>query len=209
MQATGPCQGKEVASLAAMLARAFAHDPLYEYVFPDPATRERGTAWDMGGVLRYGIRFGEVLASPEKTACAVWLPPGETDFTEARMSDVGMLNAASHIGEDADRRLNGFVHASEEHHRRIVARPHWYLVVLGVEPQAQSRGLGSALLMITLRRAAHDKLPVYLETINPRNVAFYERRGFVVRAEAPLPEGDVTVWYMVRDPECQGPLTIR
>ena len=41
--------------------------------------------------------------------------------------------------------------------------------------------------------------PVWLETTNPRNVAFYERHGFVVQGRRSVPN-DVTLVGLLREP---------
>ena len=74
--------------------------------------------------------------------------------------------------------------------------PHWYLGVLGVDPDFQGRGLGTALLNAFLRRVDSDCAPSYLETDRRENVPFYERVGFeTVREVSVL---DVPVWCMWR-----------
>ena len=57
---------------------------------------------------------------------------------------------------------------------------HWYLVVAGVRPKAQRRGLGSLLMQHGLDAADRDRMPVYLGTADPANVAYYERFGLRV-----------------------------
>ena len=188
-------------ALARLTARAFFNDPLHEYLFPDEARRDRLAVWDMSHLIQYGIRFGEVYATSSLSGCAVWLPPGETDFTEERMAEVGMLDSAAHIGADAEQRMSRFVTESEEFHRSVAPHRHWYLVLLGVDPPRQGEGIGSALLAPILARADEGKLPVYLETAHPGNISFYQKRGFAVRAKAPLSDGGATLWYMVRDPK--------
>ena len=61
---------------------------------------------------------------------------------------------------------------------------HWYLVVAGVRPEAQRQGLGSRLMRQELATADSDGIPVYLETANRANVAYYERFGFTVIDQA-------------------------
>jgi GNAT superfamily N-acetyltransferase len=61
---------------------------------------------------------------------------------------------------------------------------HWYLPWLGVVPDGQGSGLGGRLLEHGLGIVDQSHLPAYLETPNPRTLAFYERRGFVVTAES-------------------------
>ncbi len=194
------CNVSHVGMLAKLSARAFFNDPLYEYIFPDAATREILAAWELGNIAEYGIRFGEVYATSTLSGCAIWLPPGETDFTEVRMGEVGMLNSPAYFGAESEERLTAFMTESEECHRRVAPHPHWYLVLLGVDPARQGEGIGSALLAAGLAKADASRFPVYLETASPHNVPFYQRRGFEVRLEASLSEGGTHLWYMVRDP---------
>jgi ribosomal protein S18 acetylase RimI-like enzyme len=69
--------------------------------------------------------------------------------------------------------LQGSLHPEE---------PHWYLPWIGVRPEAQGKGVGSALLARGLARADADGLPAYLEATSRRNAALYARYGFEVRA---------------------------
>ena len=77
--------------------------------------------------------------------------------------------------------------------------PHYYLAVLGTEPEFQGRGIGSALLRPVLDICDRDEIPAYLESSKERNIAFYARHGFRVTREVTLPKGP-PVWLMWRDP---------
>lgn len=59
---------------------------------------------------------------------------------------------------------------------------HWYLPMIGVDPRAQGRGLGGALMRHAVARCDRDRAPAYLETANPRNIPLYERFGFEAMA---------------------------
>ena len=194
------CGRPHVDALAKLSGRAFFTDPLYEYVFPDAATREALAAWELGGIVHYGVRFGEAYAAPDLSGCAVWLPPGQTDFTLERMAEIGMQDSAAHIGVGPEERLMRFITESEECHGRVAADLHWYLVLLVVDPARQEEGIGSALLAAGLERADAEGYAVYLEATNPLNVPFYQKRGFEVRLEATLSDSGAHIWYMVRDP---------
>lgn len=77
--------------------------------------------------------------------------------------------------------------------------PHWYLPLIGVEPMAQGRGLGTALLRHRLERCDAEGLPAYLEATTERNRDLYARHGFevlrVLQAGASPP-----MWAMLRRP---------
>jgi ribosomal protein S18 acetylase RimI-like enzyme len=57
---------------------------------------------------------------------------------------------------------------------------HWYLPVVGVDPNAQGRGLGGALMRHALARCDAEGSSAYLESTNPRNISLYERHGFKI-----------------------------
>lgn len=194
------CKRTHLDALAGLFGRAFFNDPLYKYVFPDATQRVRLTAWDLGKIVEYGLHFGEVYATSMLSGCVVWLPPGETDFTEERMAEVGMLDSAAHIGAEPQARMMRFVMESEEFHRRVAPSHHWYMVLLGVDPSRQGQGIGSELIAPVLEKADRGMFPVYLETASPDNLAFYHRFGFEVCAEAALTDGGAYIWYMVRKP---------
>lgn len=76
--------------------------------------------------------------------------------------------------------------------------PHWYLGILGVEPDRQNAGLGTALLRSWLARVDEEDAASYLETDRAENVGFYRRVGFeVVNEQRVLGVG---VWCMWRTP---------
>lgn len=58
------------------------------------------------------------------------------------------------------------------------SEPHWHLSIIGVDPAHQGKGHGDALMSYALERCDRGKLPVYLESTNPRNISLYRRHGF-------------------------------
>ena len=65
--------------------------------------------------------------------------------------------------------------------------PHWYLAILGVEPDAQGRGLGAQLMQPLLDRCDTDGTDAYLESSKESNIPFYQRFGFEVTGELKVP----------------------
>jgi GNAT superfamily N-acetyltransferase len=89
--------------------------------------------------------------------------------------------------------------AVREIERRHPVAPHFYLSVLGTEPQQQGGGIGSALLGPVLQRCDADEMGAYLECSKEPNVEFYARHGFAVTERIELPEGP-SLWLMWREP---------
>lgn len=87
----------------------------------------------------------------------------------------------------------------EWRHGRDVREPHYYVRDVGVLPEAQGRGLGTALLRPTLDLCDRNGLPAYLEASSARNALLYERLGFQLTAELRV-AGGPPLRLMLRPP---------
>jgi GNAT superfamily N-acetyltransferase len=74
--------------------------------------------------------------------------------------------------------------------------PHMHLGPIGVAPDAQGRGIGTALMHHYVEHLKREQCAGYLETDRAENVEFYKKFGFVVQREEEL-IGTAT-WYMWR-----------
>jgi ribosomal protein S18 acetylase RimI-like enzyme len=83
--------------------------------------------------------------------------------------------------------------------RRHPSVPHYYIQVIAVDPDYQSSGYGDALLKKVLNQCRHNNLPVYLETGQKNNLAYYDRYGFKVCGDTRLP-GGLHLWSLLRNP---------
>jgi ribosomal protein S18 acetylase RimI-like enzyme len=68
-----------------------------------------------------------------------------------------------------------------------------------VEPAFQGKGYGQRVLTPTLERIDNEAKAVYLETLNPGAVPFYQKLGFHICEEVHLPEGGPPMWSMLRE----------
>jgi ribosomal protein S18 acetylase RimI-like enzyme len=85
----------------------------------------------------------------------------------------------------------------EWRHARHVREPHYYVRDIGVHPDTQGRGLGSALMRPLLDRCDQEGLSAYIEASSERSAALYERLGFQHIKE--LRVGDSPpLWLMIR-----------
>jgi ribosomal protein S18 acetylase RimI-like enzyme len=82
--------------------------------------------------------------------------------------------------------------------KQLAPFPHWYLAVLGVDPEFQGRGYAGHLLRPMLARLDRERLPAYLETTTEDYVAMYRHFGFEVIKEDTLPGSDTKMWVMIR-----------
>lgn len=195
-----PLQGLSREESESMLGRAFEEDPLVVHVTPDERRRRDAAARIQGGMLRYALHYGKVDYLSDMGGLAIWLPPGEPHMTLPRMIRTGGLGVPFALGFKAVWRLWRYSRLKEALRREVTDGPHWYLVVLGVDPLRQRSGLGRTLLGLGLARADAGWYPSYLETLKEENVPFFERHGFEVKASAWLQDGGPRMWAMVRPP---------
>ncbi len=181
------------------LERAFANDPMFTWMFPDPEQRSRSLRLMNRVALQYGIRYGHVTESGDGMAVAIWIPPGRTISTGG-MIRCGLLALPFSIGLRPFVRFAGANDVMGKFHKKYVPESHWYLLIVGVDPELQGQGLGSALVKESLAKADESNCPCYLETSEERNLAFYERLGFAVVGTAPLGKGGPPGWAMRRNP---------
>ena len=186
---------------AGVLVRSFAADPGLLFVLPDGADRDRLSSELARSVVRYALRCGMPLATVEPVrGVALWFPPDSPAPTIEDLDETGIAHVPDRIGPAAWSRFKRMLDHLDALHPEYAPDPHWYLAMIGVDPAWQQRGLGAALLIPALAQADRDGVACYLETPNRENVGFYERHGFRVMAETDIPESDVHIWLMRRDP---------
>jgi GNAT superfamily N-acetyltransferase len=190
----------EIGDLAAVLARALARDPFYLYLAGDAPERSQRMRDGWAGILRFGsAHLSHTYTTDDLAGAAVWLPPGYRG--PGLIDGLRQLPAMARLAGWRRLRMVGDAVASLEQHRhRHVGAPHFYLSAIGVEPDRQGEGVGTALMQPVLDRCDREGLPAYLETAVARNVLLYERLGFDVVEEMDLPGTDIHGWQMLRAP---------
>jgi ribosomal protein S18 acetylase RimI-like enzyme len=191
----------DLPAAAAALNRAFYNDPLQVYTLPDPAERAERSPALFSAALRYGLLFGEVLTTPgEPLGAAIWLGPEAWHITDERAAQAGFDRLPAEMGAEATDRFFSVLAVCDEAHRRDVRPDHWWVMVLGVAPEAQGKGLARALLDPVMQRADAAGQQCYLETANPTNIAFYKRIGFEQITELVHEPSGVHLYTFRRDP---------
>jgi GNAT superfamily N-acetyltransferase len=194
VDAAQPLGRAGVDEAAGVLARALADDPGWIHVFPDAAPRvgrmTRMLRTMIGGAY---VGHGASLAITG-AAAAIWTPPGAHDvpvLTALRLAP----RLAWLLGRRSGRAIRLF--------RAMTAgnpkEPHYYLAILGVDPQHQGKGLGVAVCAPVLARCDETRTLAWLESTNPKNHSFYLRLGFELAAETPIPGGP-TICFFARRP---------
>jgi GNAT superfamily N-acetyltransferase len=196
-----PLAPRDAAAAAGVLARAFADSPVYRVVLAGASDLarvralrrvKRGfvAALQGQGASRAAFLEGQ-LAGIALTVCPGRFPLSirEELLQAAGCATTGAAAIVRLL------RLTAYMRA------RHPAEPHFYLFALGVEPAAQGKGVGKALLADLHARADADGMPCYLETERQSNVRLYEGVGYRVVTDENVPGFDeLRMWTMQRSP---------
>jgi GNAT superfamily N-acetyltransferase len=195
-QAVRKATVEDIPRLAEALARAFDSDPPMRWFLPDAATRVERTRRLFDVMLRR-VHLGRdyCYTTEDVVGGALWVPPGtwRLGVVDQVVLLPGMLRV---FGRGLARAQRGLT-MMESGHPTV---PHYYLDSLGVEPEWQGRGVGSALMQPVLARCDAERVPAYLNAGSARSRDLYSRHGFRVTEEFRLPEGGPPLWRMWREP---------
>lgn len=154
----------------ATLTLAFAADPMTRWSWPDPRTYLEAFPKFVEAFGGEAFPKGSAHRVDGCAGVALWLPPGVEPDGEA----MGALMQATMKGQALMEGAQIMPQMASYHPKE----PHWYLPLIGIDPQHQGKGLGGALLDHALALSDRDGVPAYLESSNPRNIGLYERHGF-------------------------------
>jgi ribosomal protein S18 acetylase RimI-like enzyme len=194
----GPLGPAHEAEAAELLALAFCDQPLDRAVVGGSAARrQRAARAGMRATLsttrgRADVRGAHRPGEPSRLAGVLLaLPPWAHPLPPP--SPLVQLRTLLRQGPRVAGRWSEVGEILQAHRP---PQPLWYLSLLGVEPELQGRGVGSALLRRWLVDVDAARQPAWLETARTENVRLYERFGFAVREELRLL--GIPVWLMAR-----------
>jgi ribosomal protein S18 acetylase RimI-like enzyme len=184
-------------AVARVLARAFDRDPVANYML-----RHEGLERAFGTFFRHAVlpHREAWLASADGAdgvdGVALWTPPGKWSTSSLRLLAMGPALLAAVGAKRALARALAAQRVQDRHPKK----PHWYLFTIGVDPDKQGRGVGSALLRGVLERCDAERSPAYLEASTESNARLYERHGFAVTEEMRMAPDAPPIWLMWREP---------
>jgi ribosomal protein S18 acetylase RimI-like enzyme len=159
----------------ACIVTAFIADPLARFLWPAPHDYLHAMPLLTREYAIGSFEHGSAFVSPDFGGAALWMPPG----VSPSMEDLDRLFRETVNPERVDDVRVAFEQMEEWRPKE----PHWYLPFIGVDPSAQNRGIGRALMSYGVSRCVQQGQSVYLESTNPRNISLYERHGFEVMGE--------------------------
>lgn len=184
-----------------VLAASFFNYPMFTFYFPDPKRRTRYLSWYLRNVLNCAQRYGEVYSNSDISGVIFTLPPGHTKLSIWQYIRNGFFLAPFLLGlRNYIKSMNceSFVGNTQE--RLMTNRLHYYLWGLAVDPFQKKKGIGANLMLPVLAKADAQKVPVYLEMHDEKNVRYYQQHGFDLIHTARIPKYKLPIWCMLREP---------
>jgi ribosomal protein S18 acetylase RimI-like enzyme len=180
-------------ALVELMAHAFQEASLYRYLID----AERRPEF-LRTVFRHRIAFNFdnsqidlAIENDSLVGAAIWLPPtrGQTNHD--------LENAVRNYGTEVYEKWQHFHHILFAAMARVLPEPHWSLAPIAVLPEAQGRGVASALLRPKFAEFDLSGAPCLLGTQDEANTRIYARYGFRVASEDQIAAG-LTSYVMVR-----------
>jgi ribosomal protein S18 acetylase RimI-like enzyme len=135
-------------------------------------------------VVHQTLRRGEIYLTDDNKGVALW------DFErDEKISLHYIWRNLSFLIRIGTRSVARILKSEAHVHNNFRKYPRYcHLYMIGVLPEAQGKGLASALMNPMIRRMKELAIPVFLETANPRNVDIYKKKDFKIFET--LPTGD-------------------
>lgn len=186
----------------AALTDSFVLNPLSTWMLPRRGDRARGARALVEAQVQRAVERGALVADPEGRGASLWLREnrGVNRNPLRYVQRVGHLRAASSWDPRPllrGRRYDRTAEAMLRDRRRELG-DHWRLLMLGVDPRWQRRGIGSRLLAGGLRMADEEGLPSLAISNVLRDVDLLGRFAFEVREEHEVTGGGLHLWCLVR-----------
>jgi ribosomal protein S18 acetylase RimI-like enzyme len=193
---------EDVGMAASVLGRAFADSPAYlaalDSLAPErrPAALERIKRGFVEAAVRHhqpnGYWIDGRLAGASLVLGPKQYPPS---IAAEAWWTTGCLRTGVH-GIVSFLRLRSYLG------KRHLREPHYYLFVLGVDPELQGKGIGKALLGSLHEKVDAEGACAFLETDKTINVKLYESVGYRVVTDDLVPGmNGLRMWTMRRPPK--------
>lgn len=185
-------QRKDVPQAADVLSASFADYPIFRYVLPDGADRNRGLTRIFRFLVRMALANGEVIAPSERIeGVSIWYRSEQSDGSPLTALWAGFLGLYLGVGRGPVSRLLQVAETKSTHRANLLSRPYCLLDMVGVAPSMQRLGHAQKMIEEKLEELDGKGLPCYLETSRAGTAKYYERYGFELARRYELAGMDV------------------
>lgn len=165
-----------------ILTKSFNTNQSVNYIVKQDKKRIKRVSALMDYSFEMCYMFGDVFLSNDEKACALILYPDKKRTTlQSILLDAKLIVACVGI-KNIKRTLD-----RESKIKKIQAKDEmYYLWFIGVDPEYQNSGIGTALLKEVINDSQLQKRPIYLETSTLKNLPWYINQDFKVYHELDL-----------------------
>ena len=190
----------EIESCVQVVMRAFKKDPLFTHALTSDADKATFSRF----LLNKSLILGEKSIVIKDQATILGVASYERDsgsilkglIKMVRFDFVREIITLKHmLSSESFAFFNRYMRFTTSVRPKV---PYYYLVFIGVAPEAQGRGLGRAIIEEIHARVDADKtsIGIGLDTENEANVAYYEKFGYKLIDQRNI--DGVTVYAMFR-----------
>ena len=187
---------KDIKKVLDVFLSAYSDDPMFEKFIKEEDKRR--TQFEI--MLRFCVKYGNVFSTSDKFEGVMAIVSHDKgDMTAGRIFLSGgfflglkLISLQKIMGEASK--------AIEEAKKDLDIGPYIFLFIMAVSKEFQGKGFGGKFLRAIIEKSEIEKLPIYLETQNEKNVKLYEHFGFHVVKKIDMPDPvNLPMWLMVRD----------
>ncbi|MEY2399335.1 MAG: hypothetical protein QOJ00_2509 [Actinomycetota bacterium] len=175
----------EVRRALPAVVRAFWTFPETVHLLPNEANRRRVLPRYLAADMHDAARFGGLHVAEndgQVLGAVAWLPPGKYPIGLGReLRQLARFVPVLPWAIGAAREGQRGQRTNRAQHRRF-AEPHYFLRMIGVDPERQRSGVGRRRLAPMLDQADDEHVGCFLFTATEANAAWYAGMGFDVAA---------------------------
>jgi ribosomal protein S18 acetylase RimI-like enzyme len=183
----------DAAAVAELIGGAFQHLEVSSWLVPDPVERARVLPRNFQIFVDYALQHGTVEVAADGSGASVWLP---MDGDPLPPPD----NYEQRVADSCGAWTENFLHLDTLFEANHPHAPHHHLAFLGVHPDRQSGGVGSALLDSYHHRLDGAGTAAFLEASSARSRDLYLRHGYTPLGEPYAVPNGALFYPMWREP---------
>jgi len=170
-----PATMADVDLIKSILLVSFMNDPHLTWLLEESKNKFKLNVL-IDYVVHQTLRRGEIYLTDDNNAVALW------DFERnEKMSFHYIWRNLAFLIQIGTRSVARILKSEAHVHNNFRKYPRYcHLYMIGVLPEAQGKGLASALMNPMIQRMKEKSIPVFLETANLRNVDIYKKKGFKI-----------------------------
>lgn len=169
-----PLDSSNQTTVCNILTQSFLDNKSVNYIIKQDRYKHRRIEELMNYSYKQSSVFGKIYLNADNNACALLLYPDKKRTTlKSMLWDVRFIIKSMGIS-NIKKALQREAAIKKEHPNQ----PFSYLWFIGVDPSAQGKGIGSALMQQIISDSEKQQRPICLETSTVKNLPWYEKFGF-------------------------------